>query len=304
MQWTGFSTNSGASSLGRNVGEVVGVFGHIEVKHYQTKEEAKKGYPSSVAAVELVAMEESLRGLKSPVWPEDVLPPIDRGLVARGEGLYKAHCVSCHTILDRADPRRAVVAMITGTDVVGTDDTSAKNLFNARVPTGVLQGAITAEGGKYGAEAPALTLLVDLVSGTLATKPAAAVAAAANAKIHRIEKTEKQGNHSKATDKSPLVDLLAYKARPLNGIWASSPYLHNGSVPTLYDLLLPPAQRPKKFAVGRWEYDPKRVGYVSDGQVPWVLDTSVTGNSNRGHEYGVTLTDEERWALVEYLKTL
>jgi hypothetical protein len=56
--------------------------------------------------------------------------------------------------------------------------------------------------------------------------------------------------------------------------------------------------------VGRWEYDPRKVGYVSDGQVPFVFDTSVTGNSNRGHEYGVTLPEADRWALVEYLKTL
>ncbi|HEX8697645.1 MAG TPA: hypothetical protein VF815_02300 [Myxococcaceae bacterium] len=75
-------------------------------------------------------------------------------------------------------------------------------------------------------------------------------------------------------------------------------------MPTLYDLLLPPAERPSTFAVGRWEYDPRKVGYVSDGQVPFVFDTRVKGNSNRGHEYGVTLPDSDRWALVEYLKTL
>jgi hypothetical protein len=75
-------------------------------------------------------------------------------------------------------------------------------------------------------------------------------------------------------------------------------------VPTLYELLLPPAERPKTFSVGRWEYDARKVGYVSDGQAPFVFDTRVTGNSNRGHEYGVTLPDGDRWALVEYLKTL
>src|SRR4029079_18614100 len=66
VQWTGFSPNSGAGSLGRNTGEVVGVFGHVEVKHYETEQEARKGYPSTIDANELVAMEESLRGLKSP----------------------------------------------------------------------------------------------------------------------------------------------------------------------------------------------------------------------------------------------
>lgn len=75
-------------------------------------------------------------------------------------------------------------------------------------------------------------------------------------------------------------------------------------MPTLYDLLLPASQRPKTFTVGRWEYDARKVGYVSDGQVPFVYDTTAIGNANRGHEYGTALSDDERWALVEYLKTL
>lgn len=76
--------------------------------------------------------------------------------------------------------------------------------------------------------------------------------------------------------------LMVYKARPLNGVWATAPFLHNGSVPTLYDLLLPPDRRPKEFTVGR----------------------PVPGNGNAGHEYGTRLTDAERWQLVEYLKSL
>jgi hypothetical protein len=304
VQWTGFSPNAGAGSLGRNTGEVVGVFGQVEVKHYETEEEAKKGYLSTVQSHELVAMEESLRGLKSPQWPENILPPIDRKLAARGEQLYQAHCVSCHATINRDDPKRSVVAMITGLDVVGTDDTTARNIAEARVPSGVLEGAIAPNGTKYGAQIAALSLVADLATRTVAANPAAALKAVANAKLNGQEKTPKQGNHTASTAENPAADLLAYKARPLNGTWASSPYLHNGSVPTLYDLLLPPAERPKQFAVGRWEYDPKKVGYVSEGQIPFVFDTRLTGNSNRGHEFGVTLPDADRWALVEYLKTL
>lgn len=304
VQWTGFSSNAEAGSLGRNSGEVVGVYGHVEVKHYETEQDAKRGYPSTVEANELVAMEETLRTLRSPQWPEEILPPIDRKLAARGESLYQAHCQSCHASIDRDDPKRKVVAMITGIDVVGTDDTSARNLVEAHAPTGVLEGAISPKGEKYGAEASALALLGDLVTRTLQARPDAALKATANAKLHGMEKTAKQGNHTRSTDQNPTADLLSYKARPLNGIWASAPYLHNGSVPTLHDLLLPPSQRPTKFSVGRWEYDPKKVGYISDGEVPFVLDTRVKGNSNRGHEYGTTLPDEDRWALVEYLKSL
>lgn len=147
------------------------------------------------------------------------------------------------------------------------------------------------------------TLLGDLVARTLAANPVAAARAVANAKLHGQEPTPKQGERPR-DDNVPTVALQAYKARPLNGIWASSPYLHNGSVPTLHDLLLPVAQRPAQFSVGRWEYDPRKVGYVSDGQAPFVLDTTLTGNSNRGHEYGAGLAEADRWALVEYLETL
>jgi hypothetical protein len=102
--------------------------------------------------------------------------------------------------------------------------------------------------------------------------------------------------------------LMAYKARPLEGIWATAPYLHNGSVPTLYDLLLPPAQRPAKFAVGTRNFDPKKVGYDTTPGAPgnsFTFDTTLTGNSNKGHVYGVgALSDTQRLELLEYLKSL
>ncbi len=305
VQWTAFASNANAGSVGRNAGEVAGVFGHVQVKHYETKEEAKKGYPSTIQGLELVRMEESLRTLQSPLWPEQILPLIDRALASRGQTLYAAQCESCHASIDRADPKRRVTAMVTGVDVVGTDAQAAENLVSARAPTGVLEGAInTTTGETYGADATVITLLVDVVGGALAAQPAAAVAAIVNAKAHGIEETTKQGNHHQATSTDSTADLMSYKARPLNGIWATAPYIHNGSVPTLYDLLLPPASRPAKFTLGRREYDPKKVGYVSEGDEPFVVDTSVTGNGNGGHEYGVTLSDEDRWAVVEYLKTL
>jgi hypothetical protein len=100
---------------------------------------------------------------------------------------------------------------------------------------------------------------------------------------------------------------LEYKARPLNGIWATGPYLHNGSVPNLYELLLPSEQRSASFMVGSRELDLKHVGFRADVG-SFKFDTSLPGNSNKGHEgrpYGTDgLTDEERWQLIEYLKTL
>ena len=105
--------------------------------------------------------------------------------------------------------------------------------------------------------------------------------------------------------------LLAYKARTLNGIWAAAPHLHNGSVPNLYQLLLPAEKRNKIFYIGTWEFDPVNVGYVST-KTPgaFLFDTTLEGNSNAGHEYGTgdygkdPFTEGEIWALIEYMKTL
>jgi hypothetical protein len=96
-----------------------------------------------------------------------------------------------------------------------------------------------------------------------------------------------------------------YLARPLTGVWATAPYLHNGSVPTLWHLLHPD-QRPERFAVGNHEYDPVKVGYLISGS-GWTLDTTLPGNSHAGHSgerYGTALTDVQKTALLEYLKTI
>ena len=100
--------------------------------------------------------------------------------------------------------------------------------------------------------------------------------------------------------------VLKYRARPLNGIWATPPYLHNGSVPSLYQLLLPTGRRDRIFFMGDWEFDPKRVGVGTTSPFPGatVFDTRLPGNSNAGHEYGAGLNDADRMALIEYLKTL
>ncbi len=96
-----------------------------------------------------------------------------------------------------------------------------------------------------------------------------------------------------------------YVARQLDGVWATAPYLHNGSVPTLADLLLPAAERPVSFPLGHREYDPERVGYATGvAAAPFRFDTRVEGNDNRGHEFGTGLGAAERADLVEYLKTL
>jgi hypothetical protein len=112
----------------------------------------------------------------------------------------------------------------------------------------------------------------------------------------------------KFTDPSPAV---AYESRVLQGIWATAPYLHNGSVPTLAALLEPVQNRPAEFKIGP-AYDPEKVGLaVEQTKFDYVLKTtdcdganSASGNSRCGHEFGTQLSKEEKAALLEYLKVL
>jgi mono/diheme cytochrome c family protein len=104
---------------------------------------------------------------------------------------------------------------------------------------------------------------------------------------------------------------FGYANAPLDGLWLRAPYLHNGAVPTLRDLLEPSSKRPAKFYRGYDVFDQKKVGFVSDvaeekGRKYFLYDTAEPGNSNKGHEgkpYGTELSDADKDALVEYLKT-
>jgi cytochrome c2 len=99
-----------------------------------------------------------------------------------------------------------------------------------------------------------------------------------------------------------------YVAMPLDGVWLRAPYLHNGSVPSLWDLLEIPEKRPQVFYRGYDVYDPQKVGFITEGseaeQAGFRHETSVPGNDNGGHLYGTDLSPAEKEALIEYLKTL
>ncbi|MGC4081502.1 MAG: hypothetical protein QM736_05135 [Vicinamibacterales bacterium] len=99
-----------------------------------------------------------------------------------------------------------------------------------------------------------------------------------------------------------------YANQPLDGIWLRAPYLHNGSVPTLRELLEPQDLRPARFYRGYDLYDRVKVGFVSNvpsahGQLFTLYDTALPGNGNGGHDYGTTLTPGDKDAIVEYMKT-
>ncbi|MBO3457479.1 cytochrome c [Aetokthonos hydrillicola Thurmond2011] len=99
-----------------------------------------------------------------------------------------------------------------------------------------------------------------------------------------------------------------YVSVSLDGLWLRAPYLHNGSVPYLTDLLELPENRTKVFYRGYDVYDPQKVGFVAEGEealkVGFKYDTSVEANGNQGHLYGTDLPAEDKKALIEYLKTL
>jgi hypothetical protein len=93
-----------------------------------------------------------------------------------------------------------------------------------------------------------------------------------------------------------------YFAATLSGVWARSPYLHNGSVRTMQELLSLPANRPKTFHRGSKQFDEKTMGYTDEGA--YLFDTAGSGNSNSGHNYGTDLAADQKRDLIEYLKTL
>ena len=103
-------------------------------------------------------------------------------------------------------------------------------------------------------------------------------------------------------------ELIGYNAVYLDGLWLRAPYLHNGSVPTLRDMLKPPAERPVVFWRGYDLYDPVNVGFVAAGERAEEsgskYDVAERSNGNGGHLFGTTLAETDKDALIEYLKTL
>jgi hypothetical protein len=329
-------------ALGRNTGEVIGVFGDVVPR---ANPGLISGFVSSADVSNIIAHEHLLSSLQSPKWPDTVfgVPSNDpKTGVARGRQLFETHCQDCHKTLSRTDLTTKVevnASMINRPHgpankfgPLGTDPWMACNTIQFRGPTGMLKGLKDSDGKELGEEA----LLVNMLTATIqqvllnrkgelagqaiggfvgyhpSPKPAPSVTwlESITAQVQEAMALSSEKERRKKECLSLPDDgqaRLIYKGRPLNGIWATAPYLHNGSVPTLYDLLLPPKDRPAKFNLGTREFDPERVGYLTAPRAdnPFVFDTTKEGNSNAGHDYGSSsLTPEDRKALVEYMKTL
>jgi mono/diheme cytochrome c family protein len=346
VQWNGIGANANLGPQGRNTGEVIGVFATLD---WEERERwslrsllAGQGlrapyirFQSSIKAHNLKQIENRLWDLQSPQWTDAVakagLPGLDAAKLKRGERLYDQMCARCHARIERASVNRRVVAQMDKLCETGTDPTMANNSVDDIAYSGILRNeyAKITEAGNIllDTKAPVAALLTKATENVVATPDPDkwfftrgadwAIDLISAYFKNQIKPSIKSGDYIPDTTAMPYESLRAYKGRPLNGIWATAPYLHNGSVPTLYDLLLPASRvkndpadmtyRPQKFMVGSREFDAKRVGFRKDPSVysGFLFDTTLPSNSNAGHEYGTrSLTDDQRWDLVEYLKSL
>ena len=141
VQWNGSVENSGAGALGRNVGEVLGVFGSLT---FNTKSFPLSGHKNSVNIPNLGQLEALVSKLQSPRWPETILPAVGASneTLAKGRDAFVQYCGDCHADIDRDDPGRRVTAVRTSLSQVGTDPMMAANFANRVYESGRLKGHV------------------------------------------------------------------------------------------------------------------------------------------------------------------
>lgn len=301
----------------RNVGEALGV----RAQTYFLNGDKSLLFASTIPVHDLMKSEEAIRRLKAPRWQDaaDVLGPIDPARRAQGRELYKDMCASCHaprqyTITFQGEKVTRWQLPLVENTRLGTDTASNMGFITRTYDAKALgqPDPITAGAGLY--------IVTEAIkdyqykNGNRMIQP-------------RVPPWEKPTPVPGAAEQAALDGYglpnqvrapCAYKARPLFGLWASPPFLHNGSVPTLYDLLSP--ERPASFTLGNRDYDPVKVGYKTT-PLPGstVINTAKAGNLNTGHLFkgsykageplppgvlGRGLSEDERMALVEYLKSM
>lgn len=317
VEWNGSQSNTGAGALARNIGEVIGVFGRVEVTPSKWLGFIDGGYDSSIKVKTLRKLEKTVATLHSPLWP-DHFPKIDESKVQAGRLLFEQHCIACHQDIDRTDPKRLIQVRMSSLSQIQTDPLMAQNAILNQGKTGIFEGKpyLYKFGAPLGKESRAIYVANNLMVGVLTNNPLQSYLAKRDAEalghadVHHPPKYVDGELIAKGQEVSDVA-LLAYKARPLNGVWTSAPYLHNGSVANMYELLLPAKQRMTQFYVGSTEFDPKTLGFETTATAEgFLFDTTLPGNANSGHEYGTgyydkpALTEAQRWALIEYLKTL
>lgn len=328
VQWNGALSNEILiGPFTRNLGEVVGVDGNLSIEPSPAWKRwlpwAKNTYNGTMDFKGLGQLEALIRDLRSPKWP-DSLPAIDTELSNTGKFIYEQHCLGCHTIIAPADEGNTYNATLVASDEVGTDPLATINASEHSARTYFLEGQKVGilAGETFAGESATLNFAFNGTFGMILKNPVEALEGIYESRQIEISTTlnnasatsllEEHINEYYRTEKPAYCSErpYCYKARPLNGIWATAPYLHNGSVPSLADLLKPETERPTKFWVGNKTFDPEKVGYISNTGLSLFKvfkddEKSIqAGNSNRGHQYGTALSDSEKKALIEFLKTL
>ncbi|MFJ2364356.1 di-heme-cytochrome C peroxidase [Pseudomonas sp. NPDC087697] len=314
VQWNG----SAQQPMARNIGEALGV--GATLNFFDAAGQPLKGddrYPSSVRVRDLQLIEETLKRLKPPAWPEALLGSIDKPLAAKGRTLFVENCAGCHVpSVAEVNGRPEQKLKMLPVEVIGTDPGAANNIADHRFNLSALKWDL-GELAKLDVKLhPTPKAPLDLSKLSVA-KGLAYVTAFVENRAYRDANVTPEERPSMDGFGLPIGvrELRAYKARPLAGVWATPPFLHNGSVPNLYQLLSPQDERATTFYRGTFEYDPQHLGYRTEAFTNgFVFDTSITGNHNSGHEFragergngviGRLLQPQERWALLEYLKVL
>jgi hypothetical protein len=299
----------------RNAGEAMGVTAELNLTN-----DKKPLFSSSVQVQTVYEMEQMITGnqptaesgftgLASPKWPKDILPPVDDKLAAEGATLYARHCQGCHLppvgTKEFFESKRWLPPNTVGLRLL---DLELIDLKHIGTDPGQAEGLAT----RTVAVPPNLGITTDKFGFALGEMVEKTVTAWYDSQKPPVPAAERERVNGDRPNK--IQAPAAYKVRPLNGIWATPPYLHNGSVPTIDALLSPVSERPTKFYLGNREYDPVKLGYHTEELANgFEFDTSRPGNSNRGHEFndgggdgviGQKLSPEERNALIEFIKTL
>jgi mono/diheme cytochrome c family protein len=311
VEWT-LNTNS---VMERNFTETMGAGATVKLD----KKFGEDRFTSSIPARNMHRLEQLSYAIDPPPWPKHVFGPVNDDLVKIGGAIFAANCAGCHQYGPQDYDSNGLLTLRSfSLEQVGTDPGAAltvacpvpnpadlpvkKRSYSAEDAT-LLQNCKGVEAGKP-FEGYAFAEVVATAVNAVKAK-AYAAANVTPAEVREFEDTDRRGQvYWRDT---VLEDGKPYAARPLHGVWAAAPYLHNGSVPTLHDLLKAPADRPKTFPIGHRDYDPVKVGFATDlpaNKVKYTVDTTKTGNGNGGHLFGTTLPEDEKTALLEYLKTL
>jgi cytochrome c5 len=322
-QWPGFADNGNdILGLARNVGEVIGVFADFHPKKDRATLLGVNYVDDNSASFRgLHALEESIRKIGKPKWPW----AIDKALAAEGRTIFQNTCsANCHE--RKIGQPRSLDSITWATPVqdVGTDSRQVRNILPRMVDTGVLSGALIPFAPRLLPKDTAFNVLRTAVAGSILQHYLPVVAPRLPFALPLGDPLALDGTQLLfAPGTEFLKDLkgafrepagasggpYAYESRVLEGIWAAAPYLHNGSVPTLAELLKPVGERTPSFRIGP-AYDPDTVGLAVDQtRFSYTLTTTDcgdrnSGNSRCGHTFGTTLTPGEKKALLEYLKSL